>query len=587
LTAYFGGNLFDPDERKYFHLAKDAVQRLMSKRVDFDILNRQDPESAALQYPVPPPALNGGTHESEHLAKEMKKFVQEVATFAQLTLTPLHLKDLAGMVKHFAIEVPSRPGVLEWGVHAVIEVLEFGEKLAAEQQCIDFGDMLWLPNRWRLPLPSKQFVIVDEAQDANAAMMGLYQGMVQRGARLILLGDERQAIFGFAGSDANCWQSLRKTFNPTELPLSVCYRCPSSHLKLARRIVPQIEDRPNAPEGVVEVLHPDQVIEQASPGDLILSRLTAPLINCCLKLIIRGHSARVRGRDLGNQLAALADKACGDRFFPGGFKQSINDFCLPQIVALKNNGEESEAESLSDRYLALMTCFKTFGSECQTIDEFCERIESLFTDDEAAIVLSTIHRAKGDEADRVFLLGTNFLPFLFKSTTAWQIKQEWNLVYVALTRAKTHLYLVPIARNKKEEEQLSQYLEHPWGGMQLPKKPFEDPAEDQQESEIEIEPIPDTVLSPVNSQPALISSINPSLQTELEFSTSPQTESSELIEVNQDGIWQPAVVVKYPNSHPDPKQRFSGWKIRLLRDGAVRYIWKESQMRPHSSADAV
>jgi len=106
------------------------------------------------------------------------------------------------------------------------------------------------------------------------------------------------------------------------LPLSVCYRCPSSHLELARRIVPQIEDRPNAPEGVVEVLHPDRAIEQASPGDLILCRLTAPLINCCLKLIIQGHSARVRGRDLGSQLAALADKACGDRFFPGGFKRN-------------------------------------------------------------------------------------------------------------------------------------------------------------------------------------------------------------------------------------------------------------------------
>jgi len=244
---------------------------------------------------------------------------------------------------------------------------------------------------------------------------------------------------------------------------------------------------------------------------------------------------------------------------------------------LKNNGEESEAESLSDRYLALVTCFKTFGNECQTVDEFCQRIESLFTDDEAAIVLSTIHRAKGDEADRVFLLGTNFLPFLFKSTNAWQIKQEWNLVYVALTRAKTHLYLVPIARNKKEEEQLSQHLDHPWGGMQLPNIPSEDP----QELEMEIEPFPDPVLSPVNSQPALIPSINSSLQTELEFSASLQMESSDLIEVNQDGVWQPAVVIKHPNNHPDPKQRFSGWKVRLLQHGAVRYIWKESEMRPH------
>jgi len=117
--------------------------------------------------------------------------------------------------------------------------------------------------------------------------------------------------------------------------------------------------------------------------------------------------------------------------------------------------------------------------------------------------------------------------------------------------------------------------------LQLPKKPSEDPAEDQQESAMEIEPIPDAVLPPVNSQPALISSISSSFQTKLEFSTSPQTESSDLIEVNQDSVWQPAVVIKHPNNHPDPKQRFSGWKVRLLQHGAVRYIWKESEMRPH------
>jgi len=82
-----------------------------------------------------------------------------------------------------------------------------------------------------------------------------------------------------------------------------------------------------------------------------------------------------------------------------------------------------------------------------------------------------------------------------------------------------------------------------------------------------------------------------STQVELELSTSPTTELSEVIEVKWDGVWQPAIVIKHPNNHPnnhpDPKQRFSGWKVRLLRDESQRYIWKESETRPHNSANSV
>lgn len=468
LTGYFGGKLFDPDESKYFQLSKKAVQNLLTERVDYDILNRQNPEEAALKYPVPPPPLTAANHQSEVLAKALRRFIQNVVRFAQMTLTPLNLKDLVGMVDHFGIEVPNSFGALEWGILEAIKVLEAGERLAASQQSISFEDMLWLPNKWDLKLSRKDFLLVDEAQDVNAAMIGLYQRMVDQGARVILLGDERQAIFGFNGSDTESWQSLRQVFSPVELPLSVCYRCPSSHLRLARRIVPEIEDRPNALLGVLEVLHPDRVFELVAPNDLILCRLTAPLIDLCLKLIIRGEHARVRGRNLGKQLADLADTAAGASAYPSEFQQALNDYCFPKIKTLLDDGEESEAESLSDRRLAVTTCFETFGRECRTLKEFGERMKALFTDDEAAIILATIHRAKGDESARVFLLGTNFLPFTFKSTKAWQLKQEWNLVYVALTRAKKELYLVPLARNEKDKEQLPQHLEHPLGGMQLP-----------------------------------------------------------------------------------------------------------------------
>ncbi len=203
LTTYFGGTLFDPDERKYFHLSKDAVQQMIQYRVSFDIFARQVPEKAALEYPVPPPPLTAGTHQAEVLSREMRKFIQTVARFAQLTLTPLRPEDLAGMIEHFGIEVPGAVGALEWGISAAIKVLERGEQQAIRQHSLDFGDMLWLPNKWNLEPAPKQFCIVDEAQDANAAMIGLYQGVFCITPRKGIFHNETTESYS-SGSCNNC-----------------------------------------------------------------------------------------------------------------------------------------------------------------------------------------------------------------------------------------------------------------------------------------------------------------------------------------------------------------------------------------------
>lgn len=59
-----------------------------------------------------------------------------------------------------------------------------------------------------------------------------------------------------------------------------------------------------------------------------------------------------------------------------------------------------------------------------------------------AVKLSTIHGAKGLEADRVFILDYDLLPTDRESMQEWERQQEENLVYVALTRAKNTLFLV-------------------------------------------------------------------------------------------------------------------------------------------------
>jgi superfamily I DNA/RNA helicase len=65
------------------------------------------------------------------------------------------------------------------------------------------------------------------------------------------------------------------------------------------------------------------------------------------------------------------------------------------------------------------------------------RIGELFTERGPAIMCSTVHRAKGLEAERVFVL-TDTLYCNGKR----QNEEESNIHYVALTRAKSTLVLV-------------------------------------------------------------------------------------------------------------------------------------------------
>ena len=71
-------------------------------------------------------------------------------------------------------------------------------------------------------------------------------------------------------------------------------------------------------------------------------------------------------------------------------------------------------------------------------------IDRLFTDDkvENAVMLSTAHKSKGLEANRVLILLPNKLPLHWPHQLEWQMKQELNLKYVALTRARKELIFI-------------------------------------------------------------------------------------------------------------------------------------------------
>ena len=74
--------------------------------------------------------------------------------------------------------------------------------------------------------------------------------------------------------------------------------------------------------------------------------------------------------------------------------------------------------------------------------------------DEDYLILSTIHSAKGQEWDVVYVLNVvdGCIPSDMSTGSAEQIEEERRLLYVAMTRARDHLHLVRPRRFYKRQQ---------------------------------------------------------------------------------------------------------------------------------------
>jgi DNA helicase II / ATP-dependent DNA helicase PcrA len=101
-------------------------------------------------------------------------------------------------------------------------------------------------------------------------------------------------------------------------------------------------------------------------------------------------------------------------------------------------GREVAAEALNDRIDTLLVLMEG----CDTVECVVDKIARMFADDAPTLTLSTVHKAKGREWGRVYILGRReHMPSPY-ARQDWQRVQEDNLIYVAITRAQRELVLV-------------------------------------------------------------------------------------------------------------------------------------------------
>ena len=312
------------------------------------------------------------------------------------------------------------------------------EQAPLEMAWVDFDDMVYLPVIMdSIPIEQHTFLAIDEVQDTNLPQLYLAMMSIVDNGMILGVGDKFQSVYRFRGADSHAMGRLTNALNADTLPLSLSYRCPKAVGDLVNKKFPEIDFHvlDNALDGAVKTISNCQIVDIAQDGDMILCRVNADLVPTVFQFLRRGIKATIRGRSIGKNLVSLIKKMKADNLQT--FFQRLQDWEYKKINTLVAAGKHHKIPEVYDKVKTIFA----LADGANTVQELIDRCNTLFSDERVGITLSTVHKAKGLEAQNVFILRPDLLPHpAAKSDVDRQ--QERNIEYVAYTRAKENLYFV-------------------------------------------------------------------------------------------------------------------------------------------------
>ena len=435
LTALFKKNGV-PAEARTLHSLGNAALRLYWPSVRTEDKDHRGERKRQLTEAVCKQAVPDTI---KALVSKLHTLGREVAPLAQ---SGADLLDLAERFECIPDEQWQAQG---WTTDRVADFAYRAMVLAAEVKpdWTDFADMIYLPIRNGWLFGSADLVVVDEAQDMTPAQLIIARGNCKgdrqgRGGgetgRMVIVGDDRQAIYSFRGADSGCLDRLKDELGAKEYGLTKTYRCGKVIVAEAATMVPDFEAGDANPEGAILGMTLDEMAAQALPGDFILSRKKAPTVATAIKLLRAGKRAHVAGSDIGKDLSSLVERLAKSARSVPAFLGRLTAWEEREVARAKT---AKNPDPLLDEIYDRREMIASLADGAKNVDEILDRIEYLFKDDglgEAGqITVSTIHKAKGLEANRVFIL---------TDTLRTGDIEEENLRYVAVTRAKQTLVWV-------------------------------------------------------------------------------------------------------------------------------------------------
>ena len=350
-----------------------------------------------------------------------------------------------------------------------VEVLKWGQE---HLDTIDYTDMVWLPYELDMKTLKHKYnwIFVDEAQDSSPVQQELFKKCFKRGARFCAVGDSSQCINAWAGADVEAFNKFLKMPNTKQYELPISYRCPVSIINEAKKFVPNIQAKDGAVVGEIKY-----DVDPYSPktGDMVLCRNTYPLVKLYMDFLRINKKSYIRGKDIGDSLIETinlykgVDLMLNKSLMNNGLFRNLYEELFKRVdrlVEITNMDVEEAYLSapIMDFYDTIVS-LETLSDNLVYTDDLISKIKSIFNDGGEGVCLSTIHKAKGLEADNVYILAKSLMPSIY-AHQEWERISEDNLEYVAITRAKKTLQYIDeekfrIERNQKYLKSVLEKLE--------------------------------------------------------------------------------------------------------------------------------
>jgi DNA helicase-2/ATP-dependent DNA helicase PcrA len=356
------------------------------------------------------------------------------------------------------------------------------EKFKIQSGYFDYTDMILLANKQEFDLPHFKYMFIDEAQDLSKEQWFFVDKLAKNADKIIIVGDERQAIAEFAGADVDTFLNIKGNITT----LSQSYRVPRAVWKLARKIEKKMIKTRNAEwkprpreygeetNGEVIYVNKLPVRELARGSWLILTRTNAQLQefkeylmqNCNFLptfFTVNGYYPIdldvFRAIDIFEATNELQGVTKYDLIMPDPTDSPEKKKIKKDLILLfkrfitAKSPYDAELDSAFEHRFRLRSWVDAFDKVpladkryILTIRDRYKKHPDSFS--RAKIRLSTIHSAKGSEADNVIL----YTSISKRVYDEWQASKdtsdtEMKVLFVGVTRARKRLFLLSGSKN--------------------------------------------------------------------------------------------------------------------------------------------
>jgi len=319
------------------------------------------------------------------------------------------------------------------------------EDYKACKSLVDFFDCLIKYVQEGDSLPCK-VVMIDEAQDVTALQWKVIEKAFANAERVYIAGDDKQSLFTYSGARPDILIEFSKKY-PVE-KLAKSYRIPMSVYKLAKAMTAFIGEKTDL------VMEPREENGEGSITRLSdLERLTALMEPKLENAVITDWYILVRNQCYLDRVAsALEDRLIpywtSDGFFMGGeiMKRLVDyrNFSLEGYKSKEKKEAFAKKYGITDfskpftdtnlfsegRKWIYQAYIEHYGFE--TLKEMCKW--------KPVVLISTVHSVKGGEANNIAFLMDNTRRVRLNIYN--NIDEELRVLYVAITRTRTNLYLI-------------------------------------------------------------------------------------------------------------------------------------------------